>query len=92
MTVLDVGILTAPNDTKVEAGKAVTFSCDVTMNTEFVPTVVWYKSSDKENALAVKEDKIAITASDADESRLSKLVISAIEVTDKGNPHSIILT
>ena len=81
---LDVGVLSAPADTNVKADAAATFSCDVTKNTEFVPTVSWFKDTDVENVLVAEAEKRTITATEKTDSTLSVLVLLNVEVADKG--------
>ena len=77
-----MGILKAPEDTKVKVGETATFSCDVTKNTEFVPTVVWYKSKGSE--LKAEASKRKITVTQKSDSTLSVLELIKIEIADKG--------
>ena len=79
---LDVGILTAPVNTKVKAGDAATFSCDVTKNDNFIPTVAWFKADN--NALVAEAGVRTITATQKTDSTLSVLVLLKIEVSNKG--------
>ena len=80
--VLDVGILTAPADTKVKAGDAATFSCDVTKEEGYIPTVSWFKAEN--NALVAEDGVRTITVTQNDKSTLSVLVLLKIEVSNKG--------
>ena len=77
-----MGILTAPVATRVEAGKTATYSCHVTKNTNFVPTVAWFKA--EKDALKAEENKRKITTTEKTDSTLSVLELLKIQIADKG--------
>ena len=90
LEVLEVGIYRAPTDVKVKKGLDATFSCTVTKSAEYIPTVSWYKSTDRTTALANTPDKIEITNDDTDaEQYHSTLKLSDVEISDKGTVFKI---
>ena len=86
LSVLDVGITKAPETAKVKIEADAKFTCAATKNSDYIPTIKWFKQGTSTNTeLKTTANEYKVESTDATDEVTSVLTILTVATQDKGN-------